>query len=133
MTPAFLLQTAASLVAILLLVALAAWARIARPTPALDGAAITDLLAFEAPGAPIDSIWIAGDRRGAIVRSADQAILITLAGDGYVTRSMPWSEAAKAAPSGGVLTLRLADVGAPRACFAVGDEAIWPPTLNAAA
>ena len=113
--------------AILLLVALAAWARIARPTPPLDESAIAELLAFEAPGAPIDSLWLAADRRGAIVRSSDKAILITLAGDGYVTRLMPWSEAVKAAPTGSILTLRLADVGAPKASFALGDGAAWPP------
>jgi hypothetical protein len=129
---AFLLQTGASLVAIALLVALAAWAKIARPTPPLDEAVIADLLAFEAPGAPIDGVWFAADRRGAIVRSASQALLIYLAGDGYITRSIPWSEAANTAPAGGVLAFRLADVGAPKASFALGDGESWPPTLKAA-
>jgi hypothetical protein len=130
---AFLIKTAASLVAILLLVALAAWAKIARPTPPLDEAQVTDLLAFEHPGARVDAVWFAEGRRGAIVRSADQALLITLAGDGYVTRSMPWSEAANTAPADGALTFRLADVGAPRASFALADGAAWPPTSEVAA
>ena len=132
-TTAFLLQTGASMAAIALLVAFAAWANIARPTPDLDEASIADLLAFEFPGAAIDGVWIAADRRGAIVRSTDSALLIYLAGDGYVTRSAPWSEVVKAAPKDGLLTLRLPDVGAPRARFAVGDQAIWPPVLEAAA
>jgi hypothetical protein len=132
-TLAFLLQTGASLVSIALLVALAAWAKIARPTPPLDQAAIAELLAFEAPGAPIDGVWFAADRRGAIVRSGSQALLITTAGDGYVTRSMPWSEAASALPKDGVVTFRLADIGAPRASFTLGDGANWPPAMEAAA
>jgi hypothetical protein len=130
---AFLIKTGASLVAILLMVALAAWARIARPTPPLDEAQITDLLAFEFPGAPIDGVWFAADKRGAIVRSAGQALLIYLAGDGYVTRSMPWSEAERATPGNGALTIRLADIGAPKASFAIAEDSTWPPTLKAAA
>jgi hypothetical protein len=132
-TLAFLLQTGASLVAIALLVALAAWANVARPTPPLDQAAITELLAFEFPGAPIDGVWLAADRRGAIARSGNQALLITTAGDGYVTRSTPWSQAASALPRDGVVTFRLADIGAPRARFVLGDGAAWPPALEAAA
>jgi len=132
-TLAFLLQTGASVAAIVLMVAFAAWANIARPTPPLDRAAIMDLLAFEFPGAPIDGVWISADRRGAIVRSTDQALLVYLAGDGYVTRSTPWSEVVKAAPKDGRLTLRLPDVGAPRASFAVESQAAWPPALKAAA
>jgi len=131
-TLAFLLQTGASLVAIALLVALAAWAKIARPTAPLDEAALADILAFEFPAAPVDHVWFAADRRGAIVRSANQALLIYLAGDGYVTRSMPWSEAASATPKNGVMTFRLADIGAPRASFALGADATWPPALEAA-
>ena len=132
-TLAFLLQTGASVVAIALLVALAAWAKIARPTPPLDEAAVVDLLAFEFPDAPIDAVWFAADRRGAIVRSASQALLIYRAGDGYVTRSMPWSDAVSAAPEDGALAFRLADVGAPRASFVIGDGAAWPPALEAVA
>lgn len=130
---AFLIKTAASLVAIALLVALAAWAKIARPTAPLDETTVVDLLAFEFPGAPIDAVWFAADRRGAIVRSASQALLIYRAGDGYITRSMSWSEAAGAAPKDGVLAFRLADVGAPRASFVLGEGAAWPPAMEAAA
>jgi hypothetical protein len=115
------------------MVAFAAWANIARPTPTLDEAVVADLLAFEFPGAVIDSVWFSADRRGAIVHSGDQALLIYRAGDGYVTRSMSWTEAAGAAPTAGVLTFRLADVGAPKASFTVGDGSDWPPGLKAAA
>lgn len=132
-TLAFLLQTAASCVAIALMVAFAAWANIARPTAPLDEAAITGLLAFEFPGAPIDGVWISADRRGAIARSRDQALLVYRAGDGYVARSTAWSEVAKAAPKDGRLILRLPDVGAPRASFVLGEGAGWPPALEAAA
>jgi len=129
----FLIKTAASGVAIALLVGLAAWARIARPTPDLDDAAVRELLAFEHPGARIDSIWIAADARGALVRAGDEAIIVFRLGDGYVARSAPWSALASTEPRNGAVDLRLADVGAPRARFKLGADGVWPPQLDAAA
>jgi hypothetical protein len=130
MDTAFLLKTAASVVAIALLVGFAAWARIARPTPPLDEEAVRDLLAFEAPGAQIDLIWIAADHAGAVIRSADEALLIFRSGDGYVTRAAPWDHLAKLTPTKGMIDLRLIDIGCPRARFRLADGAAWPPALE---
>jgi hypothetical protein len=127
MDMAFLLKTIASGVAIALMVAFAAWARIARPTPPLDEEQVRDLLAFEAPGAQIDLIWIAADRAGAVIRSADEALLVFRSGDGYITRATPWDHLARAAPRNGMIDLRLIDIGAPRARFRLHDGGAWPP------
>ena len=59
MTLAFLIQTLISLVAILALVGLAAWARIARNPPELDQETVKALLEHEFPDHPIDAVWIA--------------------------------------------------------------------------
>jgi len=129
---AFLIKTAASAVGIALLVALAAWARIARPTPPLDEAAVRDLLAFEYPAAQIGGVWISADAAGAIVRSGDDAIIVYRSGDGYVTRAAPWSAVVGSQLKDGVVNLRLADVTAPRARFRLGEAAAWPPAPQAA-
>jgi len=129
----FLIKTGASGLAIALLVALAAWARIARPTPELDEAAVRDILAFEFPGVQAAACWIAADGRGAILRAGDEAFIVYRIGDGYVARSAPWALLAKAAPKNGAIDLRLADVGAPRARFKLGEGAAWPPAFEAAA
>ncbi len=133
MDTSFLLKTAASGVAIALMVAFAAWARIARPTPPLDEESVRDLLAFEAPGAQIDLIWIAADHAGAVIRSADEALLVFRSGDGYVTRAAPWDHLSRVAPRDGVIDLRLIDIGCPRARFRLHDDGAWPPGLEAAA
>jgi hypothetical protein len=128
---AFLIKTAASAVGIVLLVALAAWARIARPTPPLDEAAVRDLLAFEHPGVAIGELWLSDDGAGAIVRSGEAAIIVFRSGDGYVTRTVSWSAVVETPARDGVVALRLADVGASRARFRLA--AVWPPATEAAA
>jgi len=129
---AFVIKTAASAVGIALLVALAAWARIARPTPSLDEAAIRDLLAFDFPGAPLGPIWISADGRGAIVRSGQDAFIIFPSGDSYIARAAPWSRVADIPAKDGVVDLRSA-VGAPRIRFQLGGGAAWPPGSEATA
>ena len=128
----FIEKTAASAVAITLLVALAAWARIARPSPALDDAQVRDICAHEFPGQSLDQVWIAADRQGAIVRSGAEALLIFRLGDGFVSRSVTWSQALDARVEAGQLILRLNDIGAPRVRFVVSDDAAWPPLAGAA-
>jgi len=126
----FLIKTAASGVAIALLVGLAAWARVARSTPDLDEASVRELLAFEHPDARIGAIWISADARGALVRAGDDAIIVFRLGDGYVARSAPWTTLATTAPKNGAVNLRVADVGAR---LKLNDGAAWPPRLEAAA
>jgi len=128
----FLIKTAASAVAIALLVALAAWAKIARPTPDLDEAAVRDLLAFEAPGAHLEAVWISADARSAVVRAGEQAFIVYRLGDGYVARSAPWTALANATSDSGAIDLRFAGVGGPGARFRLGEGVAWPPAAGVA-
>jgi hypothetical protein len=121
---ALLIQTAISAVAVAMMVGLAAWARIARPTPPLDEAAARALLAEEFPGEPVEAIWVAGDGKGALARSGASGLVICRVGDGYMARHIPWRQALAATAQDGRLRLELGDVTAPRAVLAF---AAWPP------
>ncbi len=124
MSLAFLIQLIASAVAVLAMVGVAAWARIARPQPPLDEARARALLAEEFPDRPIDRLWLGADGRGALARSGPSALALTRMGDGYLARQLPWTAALAARFEGGRLTLDLHDIGAPHAVIAL--EA-WPP------
>lgn len=121
---ALLIQVLGSAAAVGLLVALAAWARIARPTPPLDTEAARALLAVEFPDDPVDALWIAADGAGLVARSGERALVAWRRGDGYVARDLPWAAVLVAAPTKGFLVLKAAD-GAPR--LALGDGEAWPP------
>lgn len=124
MDKALLIQLLGSAVAVSLLVAIAAWARIARPTPPLDAEAARALLAVEFPDDPVDALWIAADGAGLVARSGERALVAWRRGDGYVARDLPWAAVLVARPAKGVLVLEAAD-GAPR--LALGDGEAWPP------
>ena len=124
MSAAFLIQTLASALAVALMVAFAAWARIARPAPPLDEAAARAAFAEEFPGRPLDEVWIAVDRRAALARSGALALVLCRIGDGVVARQLRWDEALKGRVEAGRLTLRLHDPGAPRLVIALK---AWPP------
>jgi hypothetical protein len=119
-----LIQLAGSAVAVALLIALAGWARIARPTPPLDEARARSVLAIEFPGAGVDQLWLASDGRSALARSGRLALVLFLVGDGYVARSLPWDQARAVRAQGGRVKLRFPEVAAPRASLAFAD---WPP------
>lgn len=123
MDKALLVQLLGSAVAVSLLVAIAAWARIARPTPPLDAEGARAQLAVEYPDDRVDGLWVAGDGAGVIARSGDRALVLWRKGDGYVARDLAWTSAASAKVENGRLRLKLAD-GAPRLAFADGT---WPP------
>ena len=127
MTPAYLLQTLASLIAILLLAGLAWWARIARAAPDLDEDEARIRMAEEFPDHAIGPVWVSADHRSALSRSGDEALVLYRAGDGYVARSLPWAKLAQARAAKGVFALALGDITAPRARFALADGATWPP------
>lgn len=127
MTVAFLLQTLASLVAILALAGLAAWAKISRPAPDLDEATALRLLADEFPGQPLGRVFVAADRQTAVARSGDEALIVYRSGDGYVARSMPWARLASSSAGEGVVSLKIGDITAPRARFALDEGSAWPP------
>jgi hypothetical protein len=118
-----LIQVVGSALAISVLVALAAWAAIARPTPALDTAAARSLLAQEFPDDSIDALWVAADGAGVVARSGQRVMVLWRKGDGYVARETTWAQAQAATIVDDRLRLNLDD-GAPR--LAVKDRA-WPP------
>jgi len=126
---AYLIQFAVSATAVGLMVALAAWATRGRGAPLLDEAAARAWLADEFPGRQIEGLWLADDGRGALARSGEAAFVLSRMGDGYAARQLPWTQALAARPKDGRLTLRLADVAAPRAVLAI---AAWPPKALAA-
>ena len=123
MDKALLIQLLGSAVAVSLLVAIAAWARIARATPPLDAEGARALLAVEFPDDVIDALWIAADGAGLIARSGDRALVLWRKGDGYVARETAWTNAVAATVDKGRLKLKIAD-GAPRLTLKDG---AWPP------
>jgi hypothetical protein len=122
--PAILTGLIPSGIAVLVLVGLAALARLARPTPPLDEAAARTLLGDDFPEAQIDRIWLAGDGSAALARSGARALYLFRLGDAWVARDLAWTEAADAPVRGGRLHLRLAGVS-PRLARPV--LAGWPP------
>lgn len=121
---AFLIQTAASALAVGVLVGLSAWAKLARPMPPLTEARARTLLAEEFPTRAVETLWIAADGCGALARSGASALVLCQVGDGYVARSLPWAQALASTFRDGVLRLDLTDVAAPRARLAFDT---WPP------
>ncbi len=124
MTHAFLVQVAASALAVLALVALAAWAKIGRPVQPLDDARARALLAEDFPGRTLDGLWVAIDGKGALAKSGALGLVVCAIGDGFVCRQIPWAMALAASFRDGRLTVDLGDVGAPRAVIALPS---WPP------
>lgn len=123
MDKALLIQLVGSAVAVSLLVAIAAWARIPRPTPPLDAQGAAALLAVEFPDDPVDALWIAADGAGLVARSGDRALVAWRKGDGYVARDLPLAAALAAKADSGFLRLKTAD-GALRLVLKDG---AWPP------
>ncbi len=130
MSIGFLVQLGGSAVSILVLVLLSAWARIARPTPALDGTTVRPLILDEFPQAEPDSIWFAADGASAVAKAGEEALIIFRLGDGFVTRATPWAQLAKARRTGDQVDIRLNDPAAPRIRLRLDADAAWPPMLN---
>ena len=124
MGQAFYIQLFASGLAVALLVALAAWAKIARPTGPLDDAKARALLAEEFPDRRLDALWVASDGAGALAKSGGLALVVCRLGDGYTARQIPWAQALQASFKRGRLCVDLADVAAPKAFL---NLPAWPP------
>lgn len=130
MDKAFLIQLAGSAAAVMVLVAIAAWAKIAKPMTPLDEARARRLLSAEFPGRNLERIWVATDGRGALARSGASALILFELGDGYVARHIPWAQAVSSSFRDGVVKLDLSDVAAPQARLALES---WPPSPREAA
>ena len=124
MDDAFFVQMAASAAAVGLLVALAAWAKIAKPVGPLDEHKARALLAEEFPTRTVEAVWIASDGCGALAKSNGLALVICRVGDGFALRQIPWPQAVAATFKDGKLRVNLDDVAAPAAVIAF---TAWPP------
>lgn len=122
--PPFLTQLAVSGVAVLVIVALAAVARLSRATPPLDEATARALLAEDFPDARIDRVWLAADGAAALARSGERALYLFRLGDAWVARDLTWSAAAAAPVRDNRLYLRLPGVSPRLARPALPG---WPP------
>jgi len=126
---AFLIQFSSSLAAVGVLVGLSAWARIGRPARTLDEARARELFFEDFPDRRIDRLWITRDGKGALARSGECALVLMAVGDGFAVRRLSWCQASSAMFKGGVLSVHLGDVAAPRALLAFDN---WPPADLAA-
>ena len=124
MDDAFFVQMALSAAAVGLLVALAAWAKIAKPIGPLDEHKARALLAEEFPTRTVEAVWIASDGCGALAKSNGLALVICRVGDGFALRQIPWPQAVAATFKDGKLSIDLRDVAAPTAVIALPS---WPP------
>ncbi len=127
MSNPLLLQFGGSAVAVALMVALAAWARISRPVAPLDPTAARGLLSIDYPDLIPDVVWISADAQSAIARAGKDALVLYRLGDSWVTRHMPWDKALKAPIRSGRIRLKLSDPSAPMAKLAVSGINPWPP------
>ena len=123
-----MIQLLVSAVAVAALVGLTAWLGVPRAAPVLDEAHARTLLAEEFPDADLGRLWIASDGASALARAGEEALIVYRAGDGYVIRSAPWTSVEAGVVKDRRAILKLGDVAAPRAVFALPDGATWPPT-----
>src|SRR5436853_7533603 len=84
------IQLAGSAAAVAVLVAVAAWANIAKSAPPLDEERARRLLAVEFPGRDPERIWVAVDGQGAVAKCGGMALVPCRLGDGFVARQIPW-------------------------------------------
>jgi hypothetical protein len=128
-TQGLYIQLAGSAAAVAVLVAVAAWANIARSAPPLDEEQARKLFDVEFPGREPERMWVAVDGQGALAKCGGMALVLCRLGDGYVARQIPWAQALAATFHGGRLTIDLRDVAAPSAVIALP---AWPPKNLAA-
>lgn len=119
-----------SAVAVALMVAVAAWAKIARPVAPLDAETARALLAAEFPDHAPTWTWIAADGAGLIARDGELALVLYRLGDSWVARTLRWQDALKAPVLRGSVRLKLRDPAAPVAKLAVSGVNPWPPEDN---
>ncbi|WP_293361301.1 hypothetical protein [Phenylobacterium sp.] len=124
MNDEFFIQLAFSAAAVGALIALAAWAKIAKPVAPLDEYKARAMLAEEFPGRTVEAVWIASDGCGALAKSGALALVICRVGDGFAARQIPWGQAVSATFKNGRLSVNLGDIAAPTAVISLPS---WPP------
>lgn len=124
MNDEFFIQLASSAAAVGALIALAAWAKIAKPVAPLDEYKARAMLAEEFPSRTVEAVWIASDGCGALAKSGALALVICRVGDGFAARQIPWGQAVSATFKNGKLSVNLGDIAAPTAVISLPS---WPP------
>jgi hypothetical protein len=119
-----MVQLAVSGLVGMVLVGLAAWAKIARPGAPLDEARARAILKLEFPGRVVDALWVGVNGSGALARSGGAALVLCKSGEGFVARQIPWAQAVSASFRNGELRINLADVAQPAAVIRLP---AWPP------
>ena len=124
MDQADFVQVALSAGALSVLTALAAWLKIAQPTPPLDEARVRQLLAEAFPGRVVEAVWVGAAGKGALAKSGAAALVVCAVRDGFACRKMPWALALSVAFKTGRLLVDLTDIDAPVAILSL---AVDPP------
>ena len=122
MDQAYIIQFAISAAAIVLLAAVAAWARIPRRVEPLTEASARDLIAEELPDVRIERVWIDADGMAAVARAGGEGVILFRVGDGFTVRTMPWDQVCRAQPLKGRALFRFGDPGAPACAFRLSGE-----------
>lgn len=120
----YLLQFAVSAVAICVMAAVAAWARIPRPLAPLTEASARALIADELPDAAVEAVWVDAGGQAAVARAGEEGVVLFRVGDGYAVRQAPWAQVRAARAREGRLVIRLGDPGAPAAVFRLDGAAV---------
>lgn len=122
MDQAYLIQFAVSAAAIVLLAAVAAWARIPRKVEPLTEVAARSLIVEDLPETRIDRVWIDADGLTAVAKAGAEGVVLFRVGDGFAVRTMPWDAVCRAQPMKGRALFRFGDPGAPACAFKVAGE-----------
>lgn len=117
MDDAYLIQFAVSAVAICVMAAVAAWARVPRPTPPLTETAARAIIEDELPDLALGAVWVDALGETAVARSGDLGVVLFRVGDSYAVREAPWERVKAARARNDRLMLTFGDPAAPAAFF----------------
>lgn len=125
-------QLIASGAAIGVIVAVVAWAKIAREWRPLDAESAAALFRYEFDCDRISELWLSADGEAAVAHAGAWALVAWRVGDGWRLRKVAFARLSAARAQGGRVRLRLDDPATPPISFTVGEGA-WPPALWTAA
>lgn len=117
MDQAYLLQFAVSAVAICVMAAVAAWARVPRPTPPLTESAARAIIQDELPDLSLGPVWVDACGDTAVARAGELGVVLFRVGDSYTVREAPWETVKAAKPRKDRLVIAFGDPAAPAAEF----------------
>ncbi|HYG25380.1 MAG TPA: hypothetical protein VD906_00580 [Caulobacteraceae bacterium] len=122
MDQAYIIQFAVSAAAIVLLAAVAAWARIPRKVEPLTEPTARALIAEELPDVRIERVWVDADGAAAVAKAGGEGVVLFRVGDGFAVRTVPWDEVCRARALKGRALFRFGDPAAPACAFKLAGE-----------